>query len=401
MTKLYSPEPTIYGHDTRLGVAAYIDTGEQYDRTKQTNTQNGIAIAVGAVLVTLGSSESIAMSEDRALGLIVAGKERGALDVTKFSGYNQDDEPSEESDTLRQAAARITTVTARAAELYPRVNKPKAEFTFTAQQAVVNSGLPLLPRQITQRLSCISVGFFDDTHNEHDAADFNPYTREMRLNVDTDFTESGLRQTIFHEMWHAVAGSRVTNQEDRLRGFGKYERPKDVSLDEGFVDMMAIAWANGMVINFAATGKESVAQWDRLADLYMDQKAAYLNEINAFARFFRNVDFALVAKYYLKSDFDIYEPDRLAKTHALRDMQRALKLSGGFSMPQELRELGSNLGGRSVGDKPIVVPIHSNLGHRTKRIIARNQRTYQNYRAQKIELAKRYAAANRQEQGIN
>lgn len=86
----------------------------------------------------------------------------------------------------------------------------------------------------------------------------------------------------------------------------------------------------------------------------------YVDEAYVVTAMSMGIDADVVFKALLKSDFDELEEDRLAGTHALRDLQRLHKIIGGAKRIKDMRLIDETIGKPSAGNDEAVSAILEN-----------------------------------------
>lgn len=224
-----------------------------------------------------------------------------------------------------------------------RLDDYKREFTERAIEASRFYGLPLTEAQIKERMDTLTLGFGHLTEDDDPNGLYNGglvhYAR-----VDAFLEPEDEKLIAFHEMAHALSGQRVVNPSKiaitarRRVGLSMVHGNGKIA-NEPLADIVAASFYTGVHIDYAATGVDSDNQWyiiDALANVDADSYSA-LKVI--FTNGFRHVDIKTISAANFKSDFDTHEQDQLAGTHALKELQRAIKVAGGMHRVRQLKLL--------------------------------------------------------------
>jgi hypothetical protein len=288
--------------------------------------------------------------------------------------------PDDEKAVLDLANNLRNRAEQKASELRPEVESYILDFKHKAIEASLHLGLPLSVEQIEQRLDGIALHFYDILSDSEASGAHLPHRKKIGLLLDYA-PDANLRHVLFHEMWHLLSGIRAVDSgipkgQDsgndilnsinvKRHGFSYGEERNNKRgkvYDEGIIDLLALAWDKGILINFAAKGEEARLQWQKLYELTGDEqgKMTYVDEAYVVTAMSMGIDADVVFKALLKSDFDELEEDKLAGTHALRDLQRQHKIIGGAKRIKEMRLIDETIGKPSAGNDEAVSAILEN-----------------------------------------
>jgi hypothetical protein len=226
----------------------------------------------------------------------------------------------------------------------------KTKFIERIGMAIDHQGLPLTREQLQDRLAGVHLGFEDHANNPPTSAAYVPV--QNRVCATPADTKEELEHDVFHELLHVLSGARYLRNENvrggldhRRIGLQQPNRSR-LWLNEAVTDLLAeiLLDEKGGKYNF---GDEKRGLWDergkaaihnvarRKLELYGPSPYAEYKE--AAIRTTRNVPARTLLRAYFAQDHDDFETDQLAGIHAERDLQRAIKVSGGVDRIKQLR----------------------------------------------------------------
>jgi len=248
-----------------------------------------------------------------------------------------------DDETLQQGLvehhiAFMETAQSREVELL----EAKASFAVRLHEAIDHQGLPLMHEQLDERLANVAIGFSDSFGaRSRDRGTYNPITHSVK--IDSNETGEFLKQTVFHELMHAVSGSRYVksdaklgNMDHRRGGLGQPGKDR-LWLDEAITDLLANIMLDKKGRNFnLGSDKRTLNFGSRRQDMHSVLRRLPGNEILTYYDYksaaidvlYEVPSKTLLRAYFAQND-DLFEADQRAGTHAERDFQRALKIAGG------------------------------------------------------------------------
>lgn len=294
----------------------------------------------------------------------------------------------------------------------PELVKAMESFVARMHQAIDQQGLPLTHEQLEQRLSGVAIGFRNRLNDKNNSGDFNPAANEIE--VPTDVAEDDIEHIIYHELLHAISGSRQVVDNDEIIGMESrrvgLDQPNKsrLWLNEATTDLLANLlldpngheWDLGSLTrSLIHSGSSTI--YGVLGKLPDSRKSGYIDYKLAVLRVTQHIPTGVLLRAYFAQDHDSLETDQHAGAHAERDLQRAIKVAGGKSRIAKLRvidqafQTGNNKTGLKQARK-IERWDRSELG-RAGRVINRRKVTKHTHDYQeRIKRAKTYVASRGQ-----
>jgi len=223
----------------------------------------------------------------------------------------------------------------------------KSDFTTLVECAIEYGGLPITKEQLYQRLSGVKIGFSDmwnvfslDATGTYDA-------KSHAVDVNIGLGDSDLRQAVFHELFHAISGQRITRNDTLIltdiesRRIGLKNSPQDrkVWLNEAITDSLAnifVRTSGPFLTNFGDTEKPLPLP---ITFESKDILEGYHAEIMAATLVLGKVPAHTLLRAYFTQDNDPFEEDQRAGIHAERELWRAVKIASGAKRIADLRLL--------------------------------------------------------------
>jgi hypothetical protein len=357
-----------YDHKLTIGVAAYLTTQEYLDlvtirRDFSTTTIDGTAVSYDFADYSLRVLNDRENNPGDDYSYLDGHVDYGLSSYRKCMADRGVELPVDDSELVKEMKRSREEFAAEIKSREGELEQYKAEFMQIAITAAANNNLPLTVEQIRQRIEDVIVVFGNkDQVHKGESGGFSRFDNSATITIGR--SPEMTRVTTFHELMHALGGIRITSKDtdpassifDRINirssGFnttclsedGSRLNKRNTATDEGFVQAIAHAWAEGIEIDFEATGQDAVLQWRRLNELSVQKSnRSYPEEqiINSYT--FDRISMSTVANAYFKSDFDELEPDRLARAHAQKELQREIKHNCGDQRIVELREVDTLL----------------------------------------------------------
>jgi hypothetical protein len=252
----------------------------------------------------------------------------------------------------------VAWIDERKAQFFEEAEKYKGDFEVTKQEfietmkhAIHEQGLPITEEQMMHRLKNVSFGYFDPYEYPQNLGSYD--VNEDRILVDIRIAGDEFKRVVFHELLHALSGGRyIVNDatfekiEPRQIGFQQSNRRR-TWLNEAVTDLLAYTLVNHTMrhnFDFGSTtmplgGAKSLAAWDVLEDIPEQKRGTYHQYKETALRVMQKVPTRTLLRAYFAQNNDKFEADKMAGTHAERDLQRAIKAAGGKDRVRDLRTI--------------------------------------------------------------
>lgn len=223
-------------------------------------------------------------------------------------------------------------------------------FAESVIQAVRGHGFPLSEQQVMTRLEGLMIGFGSNLSEYGSAKEVHGVYRggsEHRVLVDAFLDPKIERHVVFHELVHAISGSRIMRQNpSRTHSLRKNgimgPRGNGVMSLEPLVDIVATSLDSGIHLDYEGSKYGLGYEWEVL-DVFAKQTDYYDAFKIVFTSLNRNVPPKVFFDALFKADFDLFEVDQLAGTHALKTLYRAMRLGHGMEHTKNLHILENAL----------------------------------------------------------
>lgn len=228
----------------------------------------------------------------------------------------------------------------------------REDFIERVEWAIDNQGFPLTKEQLHERIERVGLGFFDPlARYEGLLGEFSLATGVAAVSIETPAEE--LKSLVYHELLHGISAHRLMTDDCDV-GI----KIKRVGLEFEHARVGTIrTWFNEALTDLADNILLDRAGWNYEFDDYQrtfdtaglklkkvlkrlpdgDNDTYYMSYKQAALDVLSSVPAAVAWNAYFLADYDTFEEDPRAGIHAERELQRAIKATGGVQQLAQMR----------------------------------------------------------------
>lgn len=274
-------------------------------------------------------------------------RSRVMKDVIAIYGYKAPDMFSSDAELRELIKRQRDMFMDRATPREYELESYKNEFITFVEFAIERGGLPITKEQLHQRLDGVKIGFSAEQNlfNLEETGEYSIDRRSVLVHIG--FLESDARHTVFHELFHAISGQRIIEDEATLSGItlrriGLEDGPnrRKTWLNEAITESLADIFTSdggAFLTDFGDTDRPLP-----IPNTFTKEEieaGGYHSEMMAASLVLTQISAHTLLRAYFAQDNDPFEEDQRAGAHAERELWRAIKVASGAERIRDLRLL--------------------------------------------------------------